>query len=186
MSHKFKIPLQTEVFLYIKEKKGWPEKFCTYYAEKFWNNYQASGWKLSNGNAVKDWKACFNSQWQNLKYKEDIEFLNSLIGKNGIIQSNGTKAPVNDFERLDRFMSEYFKRPADAKFESFGAWYEFMKENKLLKVFTRGEVFQLREIYGQDNQKCRCAAVQMSLDAYRNTGLKIMDLIKMRESLDSR
>jgi hypothetical protein len=73
---KMKIPLQSEIAKYMAEKMGWREEFCTYYADKFWNHYQAQGWKLANGNLMKDWKAAFNSQWQQPKFKDDIEKLN--------------------------------------------------------------------------------------------------------------
>src|SRR5213592_134315 len=111
---KFTIPLQTEVSKYIREKKGWPQSFCDHYADKFWNHYQASGWKLSSGNSVKDWKACFNAKWQQLKFKEDIELLNRLTGK-----MNGPPriGPETDFDRLDLFI-EQMKRPGvDIPFE---------------------------------------------------------------------
>jgi hypothetical protein len=71
-----KIPLQSEVAKYMNEKMGWDKDFCRYYADKFWNHYQAQGWKLSNGNSMKDWQAAFNSQWQTPKFKEDIDKLN--------------------------------------------------------------------------------------------------------------
>jgi len=75
-NRKMKIPLQSEVAKYMNEKMGWDKDFCRYYADKFWNHYQAQGWKLANGNAMKDWKAAFNSQWQTPKFKEDIDKLN--------------------------------------------------------------------------------------------------------------
>ena len=80
-NRKMKIPLQSEVAKYMEEKTGWNKDFCQYYADKFWNHYQAQGWKLANGNAMKDWKAAFNSQWQTPKFKEDIDKLNSCKSK---------------------------------------------------------------------------------------------------------
>src|SRR5688572_28924984 len=72
----FEVPTIEEIKALMIEKKGWPEKFAQYYAEKFFYHYEASGWKLANGNSMKSWSATFHSQWQYPKYKEDIEFFN--------------------------------------------------------------------------------------------------------------
>lgn len=180
---KFKIPLQSEVSTYMRTKRGWPEKFCDYYAERFWNHYTASGWKLSNGNAIKDWKACFNAQWQTLKFKEDIDFLNSVAG------TTTFKAPVqkqtNDFEKIDELLGKYLSSPTSVSFEEFGVWYDLMKTHRLLRKFSQEEIIALQTIYGNDNKKCRCAAVQKTFDAYANSGLRIMDIIRMREKLNA-
>lgn len=45
-------PTIEEVTAYVKEK-GY-----TFDAEKFWAYYEAQGWKLSNGNPMKNWEAC--------------------------------------------------------------------------------------------------------------------------------
>lgn len=90
-------------------------------------------------------------------------------------------APQNDFEVLDRFLSEYISRPSGVPFEAFGKWYDFMKENKLLRPFTKPEVDMLIEVYGGDKEKCRCAVVQKTFDGYVNTGFRIMDIFKVRE-----
>ena len=50
LNRRMKIPLQSEIARFIEEKMGWPVEFCTYYSDRFWNHYQAQGWKLSNGN----------------------------------------------------------------------------------------------------------------------------------------
>lgn len=186
MKH-FKIPLQTEVTAYIQNKMKWPEQFCEHYAEKFWNHYQASGWKLSNGNPVKDWQACFNSQWKVLKYSEDIELLKRLTGRNDanqiIIKAMVKTDKLSEFELLDKFIEDFMSRPTVIPFEEFGKWYEFMKANKLLKIYSRGEVEDLKTWYNGDNYKCRCAVVQQTLTGYVNSGLRIRDIIQIRERL---
>lgn len=180
---KFKIPLQSEVSAYMRTKKGWPEKFCDYYAERFWNHYTASGWKLSNGNSIKDWKACFNAQWQILKFKEDIDFLNSSVG--GLYRPQiEQKQSMNDFERIDELLNRYLASPTSVPFDEFGKWYELMKEHRLLKSFTKEEVMSLQAVYNGDNKKCRCAAVQKTFDAYANSGKNITDIIKIRNKLN--
>lgn len=54
---------------------GWDISFCNHYADKFWNYYNAQGWKLSNGNTMKDWQSAFNAQWKIPKDKTDLELL---------------------------------------------------------------------------------------------------------------
>lgn len=185
---KLTIPLQSEVAKYMKEKKGWPQTFCEHYAEKFWNHYQASGWKLSSGNSIKDWKACFNAQWQTLKFKEDIELFNKLSGKPlpGTFHKSLDQPmvePTNDVERLDAFINDYRKRPADIEFSKFGQWYDFMKAQRLLKPMFPNEINDLREVYGDDNYKCRCAVVQKTMNGYINNNLRISDLMNLRQNL---
>lgn len=180
---KFKIPLQSEIAVYMKEKKGWPDQFCKHYSEKFWNHYTASGWKLSSGNAIKDWKACFNAQWQTLKFKEDIDFLNQVTGKH----NNGIKPvlPVsNEVERLDFFLNRYCEHPTNVPFEEFGLWYEFMKSMDILKVLTDEEKQILKNVYGNNGGKLKAAWVQKTLDGYVISGMKVSDVFKIRQRLN--
>lgn len=178
MRTAFKIPLQTEVQAYMKTKMGWPDKFCEYYAEKFWCAYQASGWKLSNGNAVKDWQACFNSQWKTLKFKEDIELLNSLT-KTKVVQGS----PGTDIEHLDALLIQYKTKFESVTREQFASWYDYLKANHMMAIFTKGDIELIREAYGNDKVKCRAACVQKTFDGYINSGLTFSDIIKTRERL---
>lgn len=121
--HKMKIPLQSEVAKYMEEKMGWNRDFCTYYADKFWNHYQAQGWKLANGNAMKDWKAAFNSQWQIPKFKEDIEKMNEA---KKVDVSKLNKMEMVDF--LDVTLSLYKTglKPDRASAENIYQWLRGM------------------------------------------------------------
>ena len=76
------------------------------------------------------------------------------------------KEPTTNIERLDAFLQQYQLHPTDVKFEDFGAWYDFLKAEKLLVPITKERVEELRQIYNNDNQKCRCACVQLTLDGY--------------------
>lgn len=99
------------------------------------------------------------------------------------IKPEPRKMAENEFERLDDFLAEYAARPADMKFDRFGQWYDFMKENKLLTQFTRGQVESLKEAYNNDNQKCRCACVQITLDGYWKVGWTIKMVMETRKRL---
>lgn len=174
MRTSFKIPLQSEVEKYIKERKGWPDNFCRHYAEKFWNHYQASGWKLSSGNSIKDWKACFNAQWQVLKFKEDIDMLNGFKPKETV-----TGSTIGEVNRLDQFLQKYISRPGDIPFDAFGRWYEYMKAEKLLTI-SKEKGLELMEIYKGNKEKCRCAAVQITLDGYVKGGFTFSKIFELR------
>lgn len=186
MRTAFKIPLQSEVENYVKEKMGWPDSFVKHYSEKFWNHYQASGWKLSSGNSIKDWKACFNSQWKVPKYKEDIELLYGKE-KNNISVHTSVKPtppkPVNMIEELDQFLEKYTLHPTEIPFMEFCKYYDYMKQEKLIRPLTGQEVNRLMDIYKGDKIKCRCACVQMTLDGYVNSGFTFKKVFELRLKL---
>jgi hypothetical protein len=106
-SQPFIIPTEEEVAEYMKkyskEKElNWPEDFCKYYAEKFWNAYNSSGWRLSagKGGLIKSWESCFKNNWKTLKYIEDITMLKACQPKPKIIDHD-------TLEYLDEILSEY-------------------------------------------------------------------------------
>lgn len=155
MKNNFSIPLQSEVELYIKEKKGWPDAFCKYYAERFWNNYQAAGWKLSNGNTMKDWKAAFNSQWQTLKFKEDIDFLNKCLAKDPMVP-----AATKEIAYLNDCLSDYkakWDRVAESQLSFI---YDYMKERRMIKM-TQEEKEQAKEFCNGDIMKGKALAIKL-------------------------
>ena len=92
--------------------------------------------------------------------------------------------PKTEFDRLDVFLGDFISRPSEIPFDAFGQWYDFMREQKLLKKYTPFEVDQLRQWYNGDNQKCRCAVVQQTLTGYVNSGLRIKDIVQLRERLN--
>lgn len=89
--------------------------------------------------------------------------------------------PVNDFDRLDAFISEIRKPGSNIPFENYGHWYEFMKANRLLRPMTQQDCDRLMEIYEGNKLKCRCAVVQMTLNGYVANEITIRDILKMRQ-----
>lgn len=72
----FVIPTEHEVITFIdKVMKDWPRKFCEYYGSKFYNHYAARGWRLSKNILMKDWHACFFSQWREPQFPADQKML---------------------------------------------------------------------------------------------------------------
>lgn len=139
----FKIPLETEILTYVKEvneKKGynWPIEFCKYYTERFYNFYQSNGWKVSGRAAMKDWKAAFNSQWQTIKFKEDIEELNKWKGaqKNTPLKS---KDVVDPMARLDLRMQQYLKDDSSIPDGVYLNIYDYIQPKGMIVVDSEQE-----------------------------------------------
>lgn len=188
MRKKFVIPLQSAVEQYIAEKKPkWPPAFVTYYAERFWNHYQASGWKLSNGNAVKDWKACFCSNWQTLKFKEDIDRFNFetqrliIESKTRTAQSVSTPQTILDqsspsnYERtldyLDDLMSAFAKKREDIEDETLAACYDFLKRTRIMSfMLTPTQKDFIKGAYSNNIPKGKAVCVATTLEQMINYG----------------
>jgi hypothetical protein len=119
---KMKIPLQSEIAAFMESKKGWPKEFCQWYADKFWNHYQSQGWVLSNGNKMKDWKACFYNNWQDLR----PDVIKKLNESKNVDVSKLSKMEMVDF--LDVTLSMYAKgfRPDRASAEKMYQWLRGM------------------------------------------------------------
>lgn len=154
----FKIPLQSEVEVYIKEKKGWPPKFCEYYAHRFWNFYQSNGWKVSGKAAMKDWKAAFNSQWQSLKFKEDVDFLNSCLAKDP-----QTPRETKEIAYLNDLINDYRTKWDKITESQLANVYDYLKERRLIKM-TEQEKIDAKTFCNGDVMKGKALAVKMIFD----------------------
>jgi hypothetical protein len=125
----FKIPMQSEVARYMKEKKGWPETFCAYYAEKFWNFYTSNGWKVSGRAAMKNWQSAFCSNWQSIKFKEDVEMLNKCIANDNTISSKDKQPSV-----LNNWLTQHLKHWDKITDEMYAEMYDYMKPLKIIQL----------------------------------------------------
>lgn len=150
---KFKIPLRTEVAKYIKEKMNWPDEFCSYYADKFWDHYNSQGWKLANGNAMKDWKSAFNTNWQKPRFEVDIKFLEQCKKKANPLQ-------MVDF--LDKILIAY-SRDLKPDRESALKIYDWLKENGLAKL-SKEEIDWIKQKCGTDLTASKLWSVKFIFD----------------------
>lgn len=183
----FKVPLQSEVQAYIQEKKGWPEKFCKHYAEKFWDHYQSNGWKVSGKAAMKDWQAAFRSQWQTLKFIEDINFLNACIREKseGKPQANGQQpatvgqAPGPTTEGNLMYMDEVMAYYGNNHFEvpdiRLASCYDTLKDYKLMRL-TKEESELIRTTYKEDIVKGKAGCVKILFDKLITRGITLKQL----------
>ncbi len=156
-STRMKVPTIEEVSDYIMQKMQWVEPFCDYYADKFWNHYQASGWKLSNGNTMKDWKAAFNSQWQRLKYKEDIEVRDQMTKEH-----KKTITPISYLnDSLELHKLGKYKPKTEEVLNIFG----WLKENGYInRLLTKDEIDRCVEIGNGVKDRMRMQCVKLLFD----------------------
>jgi hypothetical protein len=169
-NRRMKIPLQTEVAKFMEEKMGWPSEFCLHYANKFWNYYQAQGWKLSNGNAMKDWKAAFSSQWQNPKFQEDIDKLNSCKKQ---IKHMDMAAAVRYFDGILTAYKAGLKPDKESAFQM----YDYLKNMGIMKL-TKDEIEQCRLKAGNNNDVAKLWALRFFLDKMVQRGLTFKDYVR--------
>jgi hypothetical protein len=157
----FQIPTIQEVVDHIQYKMPhWPGSFSQWYGEKFWNHYQASGWRLSSNVLMKDWRAAFSSQWKDLRFPADREKLEECLK-----HEQQKKAIDNSVKGWGFYQNEYAKQ----LFEDF-------KQGKINKVgmasvykwlqsdgmsFTKDEMTKLIEAAGNDKQRGRYLAVKL-------------------------
>lgn len=158
----FEVPTIKEIADFMKEKKRWPESFCEYYAEKFWNNYAASGWKLSNGNSMKSWQAAFMAQWQNIRYQVDIEYLNNCLKNKPVVQNKSDGW-------LNELLAKYKHNFESVAEETLIKAYDYMKQNRLIKL-EKYEVNLLKASYGNNVEKGKAACVKMIFSKMVNYG----------------
>lgn len=158
-----KIPEIKEVKEYMTErKKDWSKQFIEYYSDKFWNYYNSQGWKVGRV-PMKSWQSAFNAQWQNLKYNEDIAMFNRCQVKmqQEIKQSKVVQmTPKNrDTEYVDEIMREYLQHPAFFPKYRLAACYDWLKENKLIKL-TKEEKELALEAGKDDIEKGKALATE--------------------------
>lgn len=91
--------------------------------------------------------------------------------------------PVTQIEKLDAMLNAYKAKFEAFKLEEFAVWYEYLKAEKLLRTFTKEDVEMIRNAYGNDNKKCRAAAVKMTFDSYINSDLTFGHIIGIRRKL---
>lgn len=126
----FVIPSQADVEEYMKHKKPeWPASFIGYYSERFIGHYTSNGWKVGR-NAMKDWRAAFNSQWQVLKFKEDVDRLAKCQAD--VMRNPSHKAEMRSFVNLV-YENHKMGKP-ERKIDVLVDIYTWLKQNGLAKL----------------------------------------------------
>lgn len=110
---------------------------------------------------------------------------------NSGFKKEAAKTPVNvvkmkaetEIEKLDELLEKYKLHPTSVPFDEFGKWYEYLKGERMLRKFTQGDVNMIVAAYGDDREKCRCAAVQMTFDGFVNNLLTFGGILEIRKKL---
>lgn len=168
---RMKIPLQSEIAKYMSEKMGWNMDFCNYYADKFWNYYNAQGWKLSNGNSMKDWKSAFNAQWQKPRFQDDLEMLKKTTKKQDIMTMNEDAA----IGMLDAVLLAY-KNGFKPEREDALRIYDWLKQRRLIKL-PKEIVDDIRIKSGNNNDVAKLWALKYILDNLAKNNVTFKQLL---------
>jgi hypothetical protein len=185
----FRIPTIDEVVAFIDQKmKDWPSKFCRFYGEKFYNHYSARGWRLSKNILMKDWKACFCSQWQQVQYAEDQKFLDRCFKEPahkitldqrarenaGVFKDQETAGQTPAIDRtldyLDEIMAAFKAGTAsDIQLRSACEW---LRANKLLRI-KQEQIDAIKEQCGNDGDLGKLLAIRQFFKNLYEKGLTI-------------
>lgn len=151
---RFKVPLQSEVAAYMREKKRWPQAFCKYYAEKFWNYYNSNGWKVGNKAAMKSWQSAFVAQWQTVRHPEDIAELNKHIGQQKATPPNGNSS--DPYQRLNARMIED-QKGIDLSEKVYCGIYDWLEKNIGIEIkpFQEDIIKDMVKDYSPEVRECR-------------------------------
>lgn len=161
----FEVPTVEDIHQHMREKKGWPDEFCKWYAEKFWNNYEAAGWKLSNGNSMKSWTAAFAANWQDLKYEETREKLKQCLKTVPAV----IKPIENMTERLNSLMEQYRQNFQSVPDDKLVRIYDYLKLNKMIRL-SDDEKRYIKQAYGDNVEKGKAACVKTMFTNMINHG----------------
>jgi hypothetical protein len=182
----FKIPLQSEVQAYIQEKKGWPEKFCQYYANRFWDFYNSNGWKVGGRAPMKSWQSAFNAQWQVLKFKEDIDFLNACLKVEQVrTVGPGPQAIGNDLMGIDELLAYYEKNWEKVEDIRLARCYDTLKPMGLIRLSTE-EGARAKNGCGGDTTKGKAICVKIMFEKMITRGMTFQKLANAKPGVESR
>jgi hypothetical protein len=158
MAKLFSIPTIQEVVDHIQFKMPhWPGSFTAWYGEKFWNHYQSSGWRLSSNILMKDWKACFSSQWKDLRFPADREKLEECKITELAKSYNYPEQKIGP-SPVEVFYEKFKNGEIDRK--GMAGIYKWLWNNDFLK-FTQSEVNKLVMDSGNDKEYGRYLAVKL-------------------------
>lgn len=116
------------------------------------------------------------NRWQRIRDSRP-DFTKKEVAK---VQQRFTKPPETDMERLEVFYMVYCTKPTAVDFKLFGQWFSEMKDRAMLKELNEDEKKTLRDVYGANGEKLRCAWVQVTFDHWAkiNYQFKKSNLLK--------
>jgi len=184
----FEKPTIDQLKAHMMEKmKDWPEAFCEYYAEKFWNSYEKTGWRLSagKGGPMKSWTAAFASNWKDLSYEIDRKKLAEAQAQEKARQARliqrEAKLPATAVEigaeLVDGLMSEYMAHPTLVTKDRLAACYEWIKKNLRVKL-SKEQTQIVIGIAKDDEAKAKATVVEWVFEMLSCQGKTFKRLIE--------
>lgn len=172
-SSKFTIPLQTAVSNYMKEKMGWPREFCDWYADKFWNAYNAVGWKLAGNRKMKSWQSAFNNNWKDLRYPEDREKLVSVLKALEQRQQFSLMTHSEFLLYMDGWLERYKNEKKPSRDLALKL-YDELKKRGMAKL-SKAKTDEARVLGSNSIEACKIWAMKFMLDEMIERGITFTD-----------
>lgn len=122
-------------------------------------------------------------RWQ--RNGKDEKTFNGKQATNGhaVVPKPDSGVTIKEISDLDALLAKYRQHPTEVPFTSLGRFYPYMKQEKLLKAMYPAEIDELKEVFKGDNEKCRCACVQKTLEWYADKNWTFSDTMTARLKL---
>lgn len=111
-------------------------------------------------------------RWQRSSKEENIIKPKVVIEK---------KEPLSkEIGELDDLLAKYRLHPTHIPFTSLANYYPYMKQEKLLKAFTKGEAHDILKMFNGDQGMCRSYCVEQTLKSYADGNFTFSHIMELR------
>jgi hypothetical protein len=80
------------------------------------------------------------------------------------------KSDIPEIRELDAILTKYRMHPTEVPFTALAKFYPYMKAERLLKEFTKGDVKSIAEMFNSDQALCRAYCVEQTFRTYTDKG----------------
>lgn len=168
------IHLREEDFKNSLKPFTYPEKMKTEFFE-YWSEPNKSGTKM-RFELERTWHLSRRlARWANNGFGTKDKPVMSL--------KMPIKAPETEIEKLDDLLTRYKAKFESVTDEEMVKWYDYLKSQKLMRIFSKEDIELIKASYPNDNLKCRATCVRMTLDGYVNSNLTFGHIMEIRNRL---
>lgn len=115
------------------------------------------------------------NRWQRSS-KEENKF-------NGKPTEKPSEPVSKEIGELDQLLANYRQHPTEIPFTSFAKYYPYMKQERLLRVFTVGDVERIKGMFNSNQEMCRSYCVEQTLKSYTDGNLTFSHIMNLRLKL---
>ena len=145
---------------------------------QYWSERNPSGTKMKF-EYEKTWDLKRRlTRWQGNNFNKQFSTHKTMIME--------PKSEIKEVVELDRIIQHYSLHPTSVPFDEFGKYYEFLKEQKLIRKLNQFEINSIKQSYPDDNYKCRCACVQLTIQGYVDSGFTFAKVFELRQKLSDK